>query len=226
MIEKFQGFARLDGVDQETFERFLQWAYDQRYKAPVSVGKSVDLTQEEGEKSHLDGHVKIEEKMVLKDYEQRRVQRGFVTSRPPFTSPTRSSKSHVKDFTEGFFAHLKLYVFADEKQIEELKTVVLRRLSSSLGEFTLHEAPYADVVGLLRYTYANTHRPSPPDFEPLRKSMMELLELYEPDSLIQNPPLKALIIEDGGDLLTDFLQMLHTDSHKLLHKSKEQKLKH
>ena len=199
MKEKAQGFARLDGVDTETFDRFLQWIYGHHYEVPAV---------EESEEPHTENNLKIKSRMTMKERKRRQRNPAFSFD-DSWSAFSNTSKPQITDYTEAFVAHLKLYVFADEKQVVKLKDLVLVQLGHLLNEIQNQSNPYADIVALLEYTYLNTNKSSTEEPEPLRKFMMELLQCYEPESLVKNTALKSFIIEDGGDLLTDFLEMLH-----------------
>ena len=62
------------------------------------------------------------------------------------------------DFTylEHFLSHARLYVFADQRQIDELAMLTASRLNESLQQFHYYDERAEDIVYLIEYIYENT----------------------------------------------------------------------
>ena len=70
-----------------------------------------------------------------------------------------------------FLSHAKLYVFAEQWEIKELKLLALKQLHKTLKGFNMLPERAKDFVVLLRYVYNNT---AEIEDEPMRK----MLKLY------------------------------------------------
>ena len=117
--------------------------------------------------------------------------------------PPRPNQSPKEDYTEVFLAHARLYVFANEYEIEPLKVLALEELHATLAVYTLHLARTKDIIALLRYVYAKSREGA----EDMRTLMTQYVG-YEMDTLMDDEDFKHLIIEDGGPLLKDFMTMV------------------
>ena len=117
----------------------------------------------------------------------------------------RPNKSPDEDYTPIFLAHARLYVFADKYDIQALKVLAMEELHAVLAVYTLYEERTGDIIALLRYIYAETaEMGGRGEEENLRKLMVQYVET-EMGMLIRDLGLEALMIEDGGCLLGDFL---------------------
>ena len=126
-------------------------------------------------------------------------------------TPPRRNQFYGEDYTEVFLCHAQLYVFADEKDIQELKTLALENLHATLAIYDLYARRTGDIISLLRYVYANTseRRDRPDD---LQKVLTEYCG-YEMDTLMRDKRFKKLMIEEGmnkhgGRLIGDFMTMV------------------
>ncbi len=140
----------------------------------------------------------------LKDSFQKRkftVRRESIVIPPP-----RSNQAPSEDYTNIFLSHARLHVFADKYDIESLKLLALEELQITLAKFTLYSERTGDIVELLRYIYANSGE-SVPGVEDLRTLTTHYVG-YEMDMLMRDGNFKALMIEDGGPLLSDFMGMV------------------
>ena len=131
------------------------------------------------------------------------VRQGFVETPSP-----RPNRSEEEDYTDVFLSHAKLYVFADKNDIQSLKTLALEELHATLVVYTLYDVRTGDIIELLRYVYANTCEPQE-GVDDMR-SMMTQYVVREMDTLMEAAELGELIIEDGGDLLHDFMRAVTT----------------
>ena len=59
------------------------------------------------------------------------------------------------DFSEVFLAHAKLYGFADQWDVQQLRNLALHKLHQTLCSFTLYGERIGDIVDLLGYAYDN-----------------------------------------------------------------------
>lgn len=69
-------------------------------------------------------------------------------------SEIRENKDSLEDYTPVFLGHARLYIFAEERMIDDLKTLCLHKLHKTLMSFTLCEDRRTDIVELVRYAYA------------------------------------------------------------------------
>ena len=110
-----------------------------------------------------------------------------------------------EDYSEVFLSHARLYVFADQYDIQALKVLAMEELHALLAVFTLYKERTGDIISLLRYTYAETNEKD--SGNNLRTLVTRYVEA-EIETLIQDDTLGTLIIEDGGTLLSDFLKVM------------------
>ncbi|KAL6720044.1 hypothetical protein ACLMJK_001965 [Lecanora helva] len=120
-------------------------------------------------------------------------------------TPLRSNKNDQEDYTEVFLSHACLYVFAEMYDIQPLKALALDNLHGTLAIFTLYKARTGDIIELLRYIYGAMQ--SVPGVDELRSLMKEYVA-YEMDMLMQDANLSKLMVEDGGALLEDYMEMV------------------
>ena len=131
------------------------------------------------------------------------VRQGFVENPSP-----RPNRSAQEDYTDVLLSHAQLYVFADTYDIQSLKTLALEELHATLVVYKLYDVRTGDIIELLRYVYANTSEPQE-GVDDMR-SMMTQYVGYEMDTLMGAAEFGELIIEDGGDLLRDFMRAVTT----------------
>ena len=164
--------------------------------------KRIETVSWGNEVVHDDGGLKEHLKEVFKSRTYT-VRRGFVETPSP-----RPNTSAQEEYTDVFLSHAQLYVFADKNDIQSLKTLALEELHATLVEYTLYDVRTGDIIELLRYVYANTCKPQE-GVDELR-SMMTQYVGYEMDTLMEAAEFGELIIEDGGDLLHDFMRAVTT----------------
>ena len=99
-----------------------------------------------------------------------------------------------------------MYVFAEEYDIQSLKALALDELHGTLQNFNLYPERTGDIIALLRYVYANTGEPVD-DVEDMRTVLARYVG-FEMDTLMGDKNFGDLMIEDGGALLGDFLEMV------------------
>lgn len=126
-----------------------------------------------------------------------------VVSKMPLPRPNRNPE---EDYTYVFLSHAQLYVFAEKYDIQPLKVLALEELHATLAIYTLYPVRTGDIIALLRYVYGNTGQ-SDGGEEDLRNVLTTYIG-YEMDTLINDEDFRVLMMEDGGPLLGDFMQMV------------------
>lgn len=121
-------------------------------------------------------------------------------------APTRANRLSNENYTEVFLSHARLYVFAEKYDIQLLAMLALENLHDTLALYTLYRERTRDIVDLLRYVYANTSE-QPKGCENMRTLLKDYVG-YEMKTLMTSKKFKALIIDDGGPLLDDFVKMV------------------
>ena len=136
---------------------------------------------------------------------------SFISRRPVIRKsaievpPPRGNKSPAEVYSDVFLSHARLYVFAEQWDIQELKMLALDELHATLAIYTLYTERTSDIINLLRYVYCNTSEPSE-RVENLRTLVTQYVGC-EMDILADDEDFKNLMIKDGGPLLSDFLAM-------------------
>ncbi|MDI1492548.1 MAG: hypothetical protein OHK93_003762 [Ramalina farinacea] len=111
--------------------------------------------------------------------------------------PTRGNWLR-ENHTDVLLSHAQLYVFADEQDIQPLKTLALESLHVALSLFFLYPGRTKDIVSLLRYSYDNTA-----DFEGHRDELRDLLTEYmglEMEILVKDKGLRDLMTKDDDGI--------------------------
>lgn len=107
-------------------------------------------------------------------------------------------------------ALVELYVFAESRDIQALKTGALDRLIKELLQgqrYPLVPKSY-DLSQVLKSIYSHTTRAEGEELEPLRAFAMRFCGIFSLDSLVKNDGLKEVLRTSEVDLLTDFMCML------------------
>ena len=120
--------------------------------------------------------------------------------------PPRPNQAPNEDYTEVFLSHARVYVFAEEYDIQSLKALALDELHGTLQNFDLHAERTGDIIALLRYVYTNTGE-SADEVEDMRTVLKHYVG-FEMDILMKDNDFGDLMIEDGGALLRDFMKMV------------------
>lgn len=139
----------------------------------------------------------LKESFLKHDY---KVRRGMIT-----LPSTRGNLGPSENYTEVFLSHARLYVFADMYDIQVLKTLALEELHSTLSNYTLYRSRAEDIIALLRYGYANTSCEG--NGADLRKLLTDYMG-FEMSTLMKDTKFRDVTIEDGGELLGDFMKMV------------------
>ena len=220
MAEAQQGFAVLKEVDEDTFIRFVKWAYNGYYSSAehgpkphdnhekstprVKSAKKISKTRLFPENWGLS-----DEDLPLPSTKRQRLKESFMKrtciARPDYiTLPRpRANKDPTEDYTDVFLCHARLYVFAEQYDIQPLKAQAFDELQLTLISYTLYPERTGDIVALMRYIYANTGEPVA-GVEDLRTLLTAYMS-YEMDVLMKDKAFKELMFEDGGALLGDFM---------------------
>lgn len=136
------------------------------------------------------------------------IDRSYTGLQSALPVPTaQKTENENESYQDAFLCHAQLYVFAEEKDIQKLKTLALENLHETLKHFTLDGKRTGDIVSLLRYVYNNTQPPESTKTEPLRALLTDYIG-FEMDTLMKDQDFNALMMEDGGPLLSDFVEMV------------------
>jgi hypothetical protein len=135
------------------------------------------------------------------------LQREYTVRRDVISiPPTRANRGEHENYIEVFLSHVRLYVLAEKYDIEALGTLALEELHTILAIYTLYRCRTRDIIALLRYVYANTRVPEEGG-EELRMLVRDYMG-YEMAVLMQDEEFKELMVEDGGAMLGDFMDMV------------------
>lgn len=167
------------------------------YQAPVKKNKSKGIKL-----SHNPPPPTAREDLIQSFVSRKPVERKSAIGIPP----PRRNQSSAEDYSDVFLSHARLYVFAEKYDIQPLKMLALDELHAVLAIFTLYLERTEDIVDLLRYVYANTGEPRE-GVEDMRTLMTHYVG-YEMETLIKDTNFRDLMIEDQGDLLGDFMDMV------------------
>lgn len=254
MKEREQGYAVLEELTSDTFDRFLEWIYRGFYTAPhpkiveassptlpdtsaiegtnqeenvrsvdefvlepndvVDIGRSIDEPVEEpiygssgfgfsstknkaGKKLYS-----IRSSDVPKPEGNRKSLREAFISRPYKTfrsavpiPPARKNENKNEDYTDVFLAHARLYVFANNYLIYDLKTLALENLHETLKCFQLYSHRTQDIISLIHYVYQNTKILDDGEIEPMRAILVEYVS-FEMDILMKDSAFNDLVTGD------------------------------
>ena len=116
----------------------------------------------------------------------------------------RPNLNATEDYTNVFLSHARVYVFADQYDVQGLKSSALKELHLALAHYILHPERTGDIIALIHYVYSNTGE-SVFGVEDLRSVLKEYMSC-EMDTLMQDSAFKELMFEDGGALLGDFMK--------------------
>ena len=209
MAEAQQGFAVLKEVDEGTFTRFAQWAYSGYY-----VGAEHEVKPNPSHKEHTPDEEKYgpvwSEIDEAKDSIKRDVEGSFTSKFDKYlqsSSSLRLPRQNVdaaEDYTNVFLSHARVYVFADQYDVQGLKSSALKELHLALAHYVLYPDRTGDIIALIRYIYSNTAE-SVSGVEDLRSVLKEYMSC-EMDTLMKDSAFKELMFEDGGALLGDFMK--------------------
>ena len=251
MAEAQQGFATIKEVDHGTFSRFVDWLYKGYYHAaePAEDMTRIPEAKVQPEKAeqydgwgypknkkkqrdsycaqcgyeHMDSPDDIErttrsakQQFVQRIYNMRNISNDHPQPRP--------NKALSEDYTEVFLCHARLYVFAEQYDIQGLKILAMEDLHAVLAVYTLHKECTGDIMSLLQYIYAETLE-AKEGVDDLRTLMTQYIEI-EVGTLIKDEGLGDLMIEDGGCMLADFLKVMRKRlvSDSLLYQSRSEDL--
>lgn len=256
MSEAREGFAVIEDVDEGTFVRFIQWAYNGYYgagefKIDSPRPDSAPLEEKVASGAHLEEPASaadapypeeppeysiveiIEESEIhsqswtssgdrkksgMKEKKRPRSSRirqllkeRFINRQPTVRQqaisicPPRPNQASNENYTEVFLSHARVYVFADQYDIQLLKALALDELHGTLQNFYLYPERSGDIIALLRYVYTKTGETV--ELEDIRTILTRYIG-FEMDMLMEDKGFRDLMMEDGGPLLGDFLKMV------------------
>jgi hypothetical protein len=106
------------------------------------------------------------------------------------------------DYTEAF-CHVRLYAFAEQYQINDLKNLVLRKLHKVLMDTTFHPLRTSELVQLLKLAYEST-----PELSSREEPLRELLTHYVAWNFEALAPMEDFqhLLEAGGTSVIDICQ--------------------
>lgn len=110
-----------------------------------------------------------------------------------------------EDFTAVFLSHARVYVFAEQYDIQPLKRFALNTLYTTLKTFQLWPENVGDLVALIRFVYENTLKPDN-KVEPMRNMLM-LFVGCQMGELIEVDGFRGLLGENT-ELVFDFCSMV------------------
>lgn len=113
----------------------------------------------------------------------------------------RANSSPSEDYTGVFLSHARVYVFAEQFDIQPLKRLALDMLDQTLSVFVLWPECVGDIIALIRFVYTETLLPFEGP-EPLRDMLMRYVSL-EICTLTWAPDFQDLLIE-FADLVEDY----------------------
>ena len=122
---------------------------------------------------------------------------------PP--APIRAKSSPSEDYTEVFLCHARLYVFAEQYDIQPLKGLAFQNVQQALAAFSLVPERVGDVVALTRYIYEKTSEPINAA-EPMRY-LLQLYIGYQMATLIETDDFEELL-RDDEEFLSDFCSLV------------------
>ena len=174
------------------------------YDLPAPIDTYWGLSSKKSKHSKKIFHeteVNSSQQRLKEDFIKRKYTSRQASIRIPPPVPNRKPS---EDYTETLLSHVRVYVFAEKFDIHLLRRLALEELHATLATFTLHRVRTRDIIELLRYSYANT---SDKEGEEMRAMLTQYIG-YEMDTLIKDTSFTELLIEDGGALLANFLEMV------------------
>jgi hypothetical protein len=130
----------------------------------------------------------------------------------PQTGRTQSGKrlfehrnKHRRDNVAGvLLAYARLYVFADQYLIEDLKKSAMRGLRTYLLETDIFPLTRGGVIDLIRYVYDSDHTHSSSEgqpLDPLRKTVVQFIVLHL--DVFSDFLEHRQLLREGGDYAMD-----------------------
>lgn len=117
-------------------------------------------------------------------------------------------------YLEHFLSHARLYVFADQRQIDGLATLTASRLEESLQQFHYYDERAEDIVCLVDYIYENTPSLQHGD-EKLRAIAVTHVANHVED--LKSSPVFGDLLERGGQFSKDLFSGLAARVVRLQH---------
>ncbi|KAH0174254.1 hypothetical protein KCU67_g861, partial [Aureobasidium melanogenum] len=222
MRESQEGCVRLDDVDSQTFSRFVEWLNTDTYSVPGAPdSKSVSDRGDECQSDvtsqsallptwEVDGDVcpTSEEQMFPhRRVSSRQLDLPGVAIRPIVRqidqTQGQSLDTYESNLHASCFAHAKLYVFADQRQISALQRLTAKRLQETLQTLNQSAEQALLITSLVDYAYENTAGMDMED-NTLRRVMVEIAT-EQLERLIPSPVFLELL-EEGGQFVMDLVR--------------------
>lgn len=204
----------MEDIDKDIFVRFVRWTYSKDY--PAREHKVAPPTPEPPPTDEFDGWGSFgsskKKKKKKTDPDKGSSKEAFVSKEydlgdnwnaNPAPAP-RSNKSPTEDYSDVFLCHTKLYVFAEKYDIKPLQILALKKLKETLAIYTLYQERVGDILGLLKYVYANTGE-TKSDSDDIRAMLAHYVGC-EMEILLKEGEIKELL-SDNEEMLGDFLNM-------------------
>ncbi|KAI5213469.1 hypothetical protein E4T40_09702 [Aureobasidium subglaciale] len=222
MRESQEECVRLDDVDSQTFSRFVEWLNTDTYSAPGAPdSKSVSDRGDECQSDVTSQSALLPTWVVDGDVcptsEEQMFPHRRVSSRQfdlpgaairPIIRQIDQTQSRSPDTNESIlhascFAHAKLYVFADQRQISALQRLTAKRLQETLQTLNQSAEQALLITSLVDYAYENTAGMNMEE-NPLRRVMVETAA-EQLERLIPSPVFLELL-EEGGQFVMDLVR--------------------
>ncbi|EED16238.1 hypothetical protein TSTA_013410 [Talaromyces stipitatus ATCC 10500] len=196
----------LEGVEDETFCRFMEFAYCAQH---VQSAQHSNINRLENDGSARDPH---------RLYLTTPVARTILPA--PNTSPfyRRFSKQFrslefnnvpaMRSVNPNIIFHTKLYVFATEFQVLSLRRQCLSKLHRDLCEFYMNPSDANLVLDLIEYVYTHTAQYELGEESPLRSLVFQYI-LCHIDKLVVQERFEEIVSRTGGlaiSILREFLK--------------------
>lgn len=224
MLESQKGVAQLYDVEVDTFLRFAEWLYTDKYTVLGAVdtrGMSDVKDQVRAHQSVLPWEARViapssEEEQSLPSLQLPSAASGQKVTGTfsvppccvePFLSDEGSSDTRGNDIQSHCFVHAKLYVFADQRQIHALQDLASERLRESLRVIDDLAQRAILTVSLIDYAYGNTACST------LERNKLRLVIVESAVENIVDLMRSSVFVdtlEDGGRFVSDLVRMTTT----------------
>ncbi|KAK7957986.1 hypothetical protein PG988_012834 [Apiospora saccharicola] len=176
MKEAKEGRVTWDDVDDETFVRFIQWAYTEDYSTAepdilldasnIQIGASAGSSTSKPQQAEKPLH-SVQDRSVdtASQTTQGGVRSGDMAKQ--FTTSTDYALAYIdfeprinsegcEDYTKVFFCHASLYIIADKYDITPLSELSMHKLYATLKAFKLYSSRVSNILSLAELVFENT----------------------------------------------------------------------
>ncbi|CZR54968.1 uncharacterized protein PAC_04853 [Phialocephala subalpina] len=226
MSESLAGEATWKDVDQETFIRFIQFAYTGDYSVPVMIVKASDQSlrhdtnewpaaeavEESVEEQPAEvasngwGSFGRSKKQILRDRSKAFKSLTYTLLKPrsnfAHTCDPAVSEGSNENIGEVLLTHASLYVLAEKWGVESLKRLTLVKLHQTLSMLQLDGPKVTNIIKLARYVYSEENTPDlNTGIDELRRLICQYVAANA--EVISEHPLFIKMIEEGGAFIRD-----------------------